>query len=87
MMIFMLLQIDMITLCSLSLVRADRAADTKRNVSLLDDQNHKILIIQMMKIPRGGDVVDCPTQLICISDIYVNRQIQKHCQRHNGPRV
>ena len=34
----------------------------------------------MMKIPCGGDVVDCPTQLICISDIYVNRQIQKTYQ-------
>ena len=26
---------------------------------------------------RGATLVDRPTQLICISDIYVNRQIQK----------
>ena len=45
MMIFMLLQINMITLCSLSLVRADRAADTKRNVSFgIIKQNSKFEI-------------------------------------------
>ena len=38
----------------------------------------------MMKIPRGGDVVDCPTQLICISDIYVTDKYKKNIPRQSA---